>query len=191
MRKLRTAVLATAGTLLAATGAMAATAELHSMTVDLPDGAVAHIRYAGDLAPQVTVLPADARTIALVDPFAGMDAAFADLERVSAMMRQQSLAMVRRAAQLQRDAAPDAMPGTIAVSSDLPAGSYHYSFVSTSTTSNGNCTRTVEWRSDGSDRQPQVTRASSGDCDSVQRGQTIVPAAAQQPQPTAADSRTI
>jgi hypothetical protein len=181
MRKLRTVVLATAGTLLVATAALAATTKMHSMRVALPDGSVAHVEYAGDVAPTVNVEPAG--TMAAADPFADMDAVFA-------AMQQQSLAMMQRAAQMERQAASGAAPGQITVSSNLPAGSYHYSFVSTTTSGNG-CTQTVEYRSDGSRDQPQVTRASSGDCDSVGRGEAIVPAAATQPQAGTADGRTI
>lgn len=186
MRKLRTAVLAGAGSLLVATAAMAATDELHRMKVALPDGSVAHIEYVGDVAPTVTVQPVAMDRIAFLDPFAGMAPFFADLDRVAALMDQQSRAMLRQAAEMQREAASGAVPGQILVTSNLPAGSYHYSYVS-STTSNG-CTQTVAWQSDGKSAQPQITRASSGDCGNVQRGQAIVPTSASQPEQAAQPS---
>jgi hypothetical protein len=177
------AVLAGAGSLLVATAAVAATDEFHRMQVALPDGSVAHIEYVGDVAPTITVQPVAVDRIAFFDPFAGMAPAFADLDRVSALMERQSQAMLRQVAEMQRAGASGAMPGQVFATSNLPAGSYHYSYVS-STTSNG-CTQTVAWQSDGKSAQPHMTRASSGDCGNVERGQAIVPVSAPQPEQAA------
>src|SRR5262245_43928283 len=70
--------------------AEAATAKLHSMRVDAPDGSVVQVQYTGDVAPRVQVVPADAvapaAMPAIADPFAEMD-------RVSAAMDAQMQAM--------------------------------------------------------------------------------------------------
>ena len=55
-------------------------------------------------------------------------------------------------------------------------GVVQYSFYSSSSGQNG-CTETVEWRSDGSGKEPQVVRASSGNCDSIQRSDKPIPTA--------------
>jgi len=193
MRKLRIVVLGAAGTLLVATAAVAATDKMHCMKVGLPDGSVAHIQYVGDVAPKITVepvtaesvdyRPANGRPLVMMNPFA-------DFERISAMMERQSQAMMRHVAELQRQAESGVAPGQVMVSSNLPAGSYSYSVVS-STTQNGNCVQTVEWRSDGSSQEPKMTRASSGDCDGAKMNQPVVQAAASQPQPKASDGKTI
>jgi hypothetical protein len=169
MRKLRTAVLAGAAALLVAGAAEAATAKFKTMNVALPDGSVATVRYVGDVAPRIVVQPVDARTVAMPDPFL-------ELERISAMMEAQSRAMWQRAAEMQRQAAA-APNGTVLVGGKPPAGTtVHYSYVST--TSNGTCTQTVEYRSDGSGKAPQVTQASAGDCGSARQDAPVVPAAA-------------
>jgi hypothetical protein len=45
----------------------------------------------------------------------------------------------------------------------MPAGTMHYSFVSTSS-GNGTCSRSVEMTSFGAGQQPKVIQTSSGDC---------------------------
>jgi hypothetical protein len=189
MPKLRTALLAGAGTLLFAGVATAATAKFHTMSVDLPDGSVAQIQYVGDVAPKVSVVPVAAEDAAYADPFAAMDADFA---RVSAMMEQQQEDMMRQVALMQRDAATSGQPGQFVVTGNLPAGtSYHYTMVSTSG-GNGTCTQSVEWRSDGSGKQPQVMRTSSGDCGAVKSGEGDKPVPVSAPQKvTPVDPHTI
>lgn len=181
MPKLRTAVLAGAATVLFAGAAAAATAKFHTMSVDLPDGSVAHIQYVGDVAPKVSVEPVDARQVAFLDPFAAMDRQFADLQRVSAMMERQHAEMMRQLATAQAQATAAARPGgQFVVTGNMPAGSsYQYTIVSSSS-GKGTCTQTVEWRSDGAGKQPQVTRASSGDCGAVKGGEgdKVVPVSA-------------
>ena len=51
----RTAVTAAAAALVFAGAAAAQSGNTHTMTVQLPNGGVAQIRYAGDVAPQVIV----------------------------------------------------------------------------------------------------------------------------------------
>jgi hypothetical protein len=184
MSKLRTAVLAGGATLLFAGAAAAATAEFHTMNVALPDGSVAHISYQGEVAPQVTVEPVDARALAYVDPFAAM-------EREMALIEQRHADMMRQVAAMQRQAAAGGQPGQIVVTGNMPAGtSYSYTMVSSSTGS-GSCTQTVEWRSDGSGKAPQVTRASSGDCSAVKRGEGKAIPVSTPAKPAPVDPRSI
>lgn len=177
MRKLHTALLAAAGLTLVA-GAAHAAGKLNTMNVALPDGSVAQIAYEGNVPPRISLVP-----IAVTDP---ADDPFAELERISAMMQARHEAMMRQAAELQQQAqqqvlaaqragAPQA--GQVVVSTNLPAGSYSYTMVSTTTAGNG-CTETVQWRSDGSTAEPQVTRTSAGDCSAVAKNGPAIPAAA-------------
>lgn len=170
MRKLPTALLAAAGLALTAGGAYAASERMKTMQVALPDGSVAQIRYSGDVAPRIRVVPVEAREVLAYDPFA-------EMERISAMMQARHAAMMREMAELQRHAATVAASGApgVVMTGNAPAGTrYSYTVV----TSNGNCTQRVEYRSDGSSAQPKVTQASSGDCSAVPKVAPIVPAAA-------------
>jgi hypothetical protein len=183
MPKLRTALIAGAATLLFAGVAVAATAKFHTMQVNLPDGSVAQITYAGDVAPKVAVEPVDARADAYADPFAAM-------ERDMALVEQRNAEVMRQVAAMQQQAAAGGQPGQFVVTG--PAGaSYSYTMVSSST-GNGTCTQTVEWRSDGSGKQPQVTRASSGDCGAVKGGEGDKPVPVSAPaKPAPVDPRSI
>lgn len=178
MRKLHTALLAAGGLALAA-GAAHAAGKLNTMNVALPDGTVAQIAYEGNVPPRVSVVP-----IAAAEPFA-------EMARISAMMQARHEAMMRQVAQMQRQVQQQAQqqvlaaqrsggatqPGQIVVSTNLPAGSYSYTMVSTTTSGNG-CSQTVEWRSDGSTKDPQVTKTSAGDCSAVQKSAPAIPGAA-------------
>lgn len=178
MPKLRTAVLAGVASLAFAGAAVAATAGLHTMTVDLPDGSVAHVTYAGDVPPRIAIEPVDVRAVAY-DPFLAMDREFV---RVSALLAQQRQDMVRQAAAMQQQA----------VVGSVPAGSsYSYTMVSTSS-GKGACTQTVEWRSTGAGQAPQVTRASSGDCGAARSGEGDKPVPVSAPaKPAPVDPRSI
>lgn len=171
MRKLRTTILAGAGALLAAGAAQAATGEVHRMNVALPDGSVARIEYTGDIAPKVTIQPAEARTVLAFDPFAGF-------ERIMTEMQARHSAMMRQMAALERAVieAETGVPGQLTLVGNLPAG-VHYSYVSSTIDASG-CTRTVEYRSDGSGAAPKVTHASTGNCDAVQRDPAPLPVSA-------------
>lgn len=192
MIKLRTAVLTGAGTLLFAGAAVAATAKFHTMSVDLPDGSVAHITYAGDVAPKVAIDDADsdadsAGGAAFADPFAAMNGDFA---RVSVMMARQQQMMMQQVAAMQQQAA--AHPGQMVVTGNMPAGSsYSYTMVSSSN-GKGTCSQSVEWRSNGDGKAPMVTRASSGDCGAAKSGEGDKPVQVSAPQqPAQVDPRSI
>jgi hypothetical protein len=175
MRKLHAALLAAAGFGLAAGAASAqasapagAAPRFNTMNVALPDGSVAQIRYRGDVAPRIAVVPVDSRRVAAFDPFAQMDRQFA-------AMRARHAAMMRQIAELHQQARAG-QPGQVVVSSNLPAGSYSYTVVST--TSRNGCSQTVRWSSDGSGEEPRITRTSAGDCGAVQKSAPAVPVAA-------------
>lgn len=177
MKITSTLVLGAIGLGLAGT-ALAAAHDLHTMKVALPDGSVALVQYRGDVVPQIQVAQP-------VDPFAEMAAQMAQLEA-------QSRAMMAQAAAMQREAA--AHPGqSVTVVSDgkapdgkVPDGVSTWTSVTTisngSNGEGGTCTQTTSMRSDGAGK-PQMTQASSGDCDAVQRDGPAVPAAVTAPVP--------
>lgn len=144
--------------------ALAAANDLHMMKVALPDGQVALVQYRGDVPPQIQVAEP-------VDPFAEMAAQMAQLEA-------QSHAMIAQAAAMQHEAA--AHPGAVAVSTNVAPGVSYWSSVTTTSNGKGSCTQTVTWSSDGAGK-PQMTQASSGDCDAVRRDGPAVPASVTAP----------
>ena len=143
----------------------AAAGEVHTVNVVLPDGAVARVTYRGNVAPRVALVPT-----AFGNPFA-VDPMFVAMERQRVAMLRQMAALrqtaLRQGAMIQTGAAGTAGVVRTGGPSAGPAGtSFHYSFVSTTSGPHG-CTRTVEWRSDGSGKEPQVVHAASGDCDAA------------------------
>lgn len=160
MRLTRKIILAGGAALLVAGTAAVAADKLHTMNVALPDGSVAQIEYAGDVAPKVSVQPVRAVPVAFADPFAEFD-------RLAAYMEARHRAMMQQVAEMERAAAQagSAGPGQVTLAGDLPAGT-HFTYVSSTTDANG-CTRTVEYSSDGGGAQPKVTRTSAGSCDAA------------------------
>ncbi len=148
--------LALAGIAVALTGtAYAATRNTHSMNVHLPDGAVAHIEYVGDVAPRVTVAPAPLPNgfwaTALPD-FGGFDRMFEQMDR--------QMHQIEQMARL-----PSGAPNNMNVASygSLPAGATSVTVVSTSN-GNATCTRQTEVVSQGPGKPPKVTSNVSGNC---------------------------
>jgi hypothetical protein len=137
--------------------ALAAGSKTHVMTVPLPDGSVARIKYVGDVAPKVVVEPR---------PVAGLGAAWAPLPLPSfagfdRLMEQ----MNRHVQQLARQ--PLAGPGmNVASYGDMPAGVTSSSVVSYSN-GGSTCTRTTEVVSQGPGKPPKVTSNVTGDCSSA------------------------
>ena len=148
----------------------AAAGEVHTVDVVMPDGAVARVTYRGNVVPRVVLVPT-----AFANPFA-VDPMFVAMERQRVAMLRQMAAMRQAAtsqtALSQTGTSQTERAGSAGVvrtggPSAGPAGtSFHYSFVSTTSGPHG-CTRTVEWRSDGSGKEPQVVHAASGDCDAA------------------------
>jgi len=184
MRFKRTLFLAGAATLLAAGTAAAAADKLKTMDVALPDGSVAHIEYAGEVAPKVTVVPAWRQGWTAHDPFAALD-------RIAYEMRARHQAMMGRMRALHDAAMKHARIGNgdgLTLVGDLPQGT-HFSYFSATTDANG-CTRTVQYSSDGSGAEPKVTRASSGNCEGA-FDTSPVPAAATELQPRKLDDHDV
>jgi hypothetical protein len=171
MRLTRTTILAGGAALLVAGTAAAAAEKLHTMNVDLPDGSVAQIEYAGDVAPKVAVAP-----VAYADPFLQLD-------RVAEYMEAQHQAMMQQFAAMEQTAARAgaAQPGQMTLTGNLPAGS-HFTYVSSTTDGRG-CTQTVEYSSDGSSAQPKVTRTSAGSGDKATNDAPVAASATKAPEP--------
>lgn len=183
MRKLRTALLAGAGAMLAA-GAAVAAEKYHVMDVALPDGSLARVHYQGEVAPQLVLVGAPVQVVRVADPFAEMDRIAAAM----AIRHQQMMQQVARMQAQMADAVSRAQSEMRTVSAGeggvAPAnGIVQYRFVST-TNANG-CTTSVQWRSDGSGAQPQVYRTSSGDCGAAAEKASPTRTAAPAPAPAA------
>ncbi|MGE5270637.1 MAG: hypothetical protein ACM3JG_13300 [Thiohalocapsa sp.] len=170
MRTLRNALFSgVAAAALAASGAaFAQPRDVHFMTVRLPDGGLAQIRYTGNVAPQISFseVPANDITLPVAAlrpswPGWGFDSAspFAMMRRISAEMDREAAAMFRQADALLA-ASPTGL--TEAVARNLPPGSTSYTVVSTMS-GNGVCTQSVEITATGNG-QPRVVRHSSGNC---------------------------
>ncbi len=108
---LKRATLLAGGAALLVAGTAVAAERLHRMEVALPDGSVAHIEYAGEVAPKVTVEAADPRAQAASDPFRELDRMAAAMEARQQAMMQQVAAMERAAAE-HRPAAPGGSPSS-------------------------------------------------------------------------------
>jgi len=185
MRKSRMAVLGGGAALLLASAAMAASHDLHVMKVALPDGGEARITYKGDVAPKVRVSGGPSEQIAFL-PLVAFDAApFAEMDRVAMMDRQADLA-IQRIAAMQRAAAVGHAP-------EIAAGAtpnlLSYSYISTTTSEDG-CTRIVEWRSDGTNAQPKMTKTSAGSCAGGSDDSAPQPLQAAAPAPAAPPPKT-
>lgn len=162
--------------LLGAGVAEAATARLHTMKVDAPDGSIVHVEYAGEVAPHVEIVPvseAAAMMPLMADPSA-------DMERISAMMDAQMQAMMQQAALVQQQALASGEAGApgVTMAADAPRG-MHVTYYSSSTDARG-CTRAVSYSSDGSGAQPKMTQVASDSCEGADR-QPVIPAKAQVP----------
>jgi len=179
MRKLTKLLIAGAGALALGGVAVAAADKGHVMNVVLPDGSVAQIHYAGEVAPKVVVAPgAEAVPVAFVaaDPFAMFD-------RISWEMDRQMDAMLRQASALSTMATgPDGKLSEAALKS-LPPGTVSYSFTSYSSGNGASCSQSVQVTSLSANEAPKVVKQSSGDCSAVN---TRKPVPAVQPaKPTA------
>ena len=165
MRSFAKVALAGAAAAAIAGTAYAATKDAHEMVVALPDGAVAHIQYYGDVAPKVTIAPRQRAESAMPGMWAPMAFPnFDGLDQEIARMNQETEAMIRQA---QTMTAHSGAPGVdVASYGNMPAGANSVSVVSYS---NGGrtCTRTTESVSEGPGKPPKVTTKVSGDCGSA------------------------
>lgn len=150
---------ATAAAAILAGPVVARDIHLHEMTMRLPDGGVAHIRYAGNTPPQVSFDDFSARPAGLSDVFFADP--FVEMERISADMDRQATQMMRLAdtgafAGLGSPSATEARLGS------LPAGTAGYSVYSVSI-GGKTCTERMAFGFDGHGK-PIVQQASSGNC---------------------------
>src|ERR1051326_1747116 len=105
MRNLRKALFAgIAASAMGFTGAaLAQNSNTHLLTVKLPDGGVAQIRYTGDVPPQVEFSKGAPLDVwAPIPTLFGPGSPFAALDRISAEMDQEAAAMFARADALDR-----------------------------------------------------------------------------------------
>lgn len=165
MRTLRTALLA--GVAASAIGfsgaALAQSPQTHVMTVQLPGGGTAEVRYTGNVAPQIS-FGESAAPVAVFAPmpsFFGPDLPFATLDRISAEMDREAAAMFRQANALVAQARSGQLTETAI--GNMPPGSEGYSFISTMS-GHGVCTQSVEITSQGNGAPPRVVSHNSGNC---------------------------
>lgn len=163
MRKLPAFAFAGIAAAALAGSALAASPKTHVMNVPLPDGSVARVQYAGDVAPKVTVAPRPLADSAM--PWAMPFPSFAGFDRMIAEMNRRSKEMMRQAQQMARHPATGAAP-YIASYGNLPAGGTSTTVVSVSN-GGGTCTRTTEVVSQGAGKPPKVTSSVSGQCASA------------------------
>jgi len=164
VRTLPTLAAGIAAAALAGT-AIAASPQMHRMDVPLPDGGMVHVEYAGDVAPKVTVAPAQPGGLWAPMAFPAMP----DMRNFNRMFDQMQKQM-QQIQQIGRQA-----PGmNIASYGGMPDGSTSVSVV---TTSNGgvSCTRTTEVVSQGAGKPPKVTSNVSGDCGAAPQAAPAAP----------------
>lgn len=170
MRTVHTLFLAGVAAAVVAGSALAAgnRPPVHQMTVPLPWGGVAHIEYAGDIPPKVTL---DG------DPFpvnVFSSGVFADLDRQMTMFERETQALMARTGLSKPNGLYSVSAGA------LPAGTESYSAVSTFT-SNGACTKSVAITTPANGGKPKIVRRSSGNCgadhEGAHSGKPIPPAA--------------
>ena len=182
MRLTRKAVLAGIASLAVAGAALAAEApRFHTINVQTPDGAVAHVRYSGDVAPTVTFDrgPAGAWVDA-GDFFAGFDPApFAMLDRVAASMDRHAAAMLRQAGLSAPEAGVGEQSPDFLTASSFPSNAA-YTLVS-ETVDNGTCARSIEVMRTDPTTKPNIVTHQSGDCGPATAGNMPNAAAASPP----------
>lgn len=181
MRNVQTALLAGAVAVALASLSGVATARdlnTHLMTVQLPGGGVAAIRYTGDVPPQVVLSPAPAELGSLmpISSFFGPGSPFTMLDRISAAMDREAASLMRQAEMLANAPAFAANQPIEAALGNLPPGTQSYTMVST-WSGNGVCTQSVEITSPANGGQPRVVSHSSGNCGSAPRspGSNVTP----------------
>ena len=191
MRNVRTAILAgAAATAVAGLAgvAMARDLDTHVMTVEVPGGGVAEIRYSGDVPPQVVLsaAPVGLGSLAPFGSFFGPASPFAELERISAAMDREAASLMRRAELLAGVPAFGGNRPIQAVLPGLPPGATSYTMVST-WSGNGVCSQSVEITSPADGGKPRVVSHSSGNCGSAPGsmgtvGTPVVPAPTSRPE---------
>ena len=163
MQKFGKILLGCAAPFALAGAALAAGGQVHILNVALPDGSVAHVRYSGDVAPRVIVLPARRMVVPMAFVPPDIAAHFRAMDAMMAGMHAQSEALMRQATALS--ARTPAAPGQVryTASQSLPAGVVRYSFFS-STNGSATCSHSVQVTSMGVNRPAKVVSQTSGNC---------------------------
>lgn len=140
--------------------ALAAAPAIHEMTVAIPGGGQAHIRYTGDTPPKVNFVrgTTEAMPVGFFAP-----SPFDEMEQISAMMDRQMAGMMYQARLMQQQAelSLGGSPLSSAEFHGMPAGS-SYSFVST-LSGHGVCMKSMQITSNGNG-EPKVVSQTSGNC---------------------------
>ena len=170
MRKAHSFGLAGLGALSLAGAAAAASRDMHTLTVPLPDGSTARVEYVGDTAPKVTVTPTTAH--GWMVPVRLFDRVFFDRSLFD--MDRQMDELMREAAQLARQPQSGTPGVSVASYGNAPVGSTSITVVSTSNGSQ-TCTRQTEVVSQGQGKAPKVNTSVSGDCETSAGVQPKVP----------------
>lgn len=167
MRMISKLLIANAGAIVFAGGALAAGDNVRVLRVVMPDGSVQHVRYVGNAAPRIIVVPVE--RVAM--PISPIDVHFVQqiqmLDRMVADMDRRMDIMHRQAAALQAHARAQMPAGKeqvrVASTGAMPAGTVRYSFVSSS---NGgrSCSHSVQISSAGANQPAKVVEQSFGDC---------------------------
>jgi hypothetical protein len=177
MRFVRTAIIAAGASAALAGAAIAARNDSKMMLIALPDGSVEHVRYEGDVAPEVMFVRDPAPAGMFTAAF-GPGSPFVEMERISAVMEAHAQAMMRQAAAMQAQMPAANGKGIVMTNAaGQPVGVMHYSYVSSTTTADG-CTQTVQYSSDGSNNQPKLIRTSTGSCGTAKAAPAITPTSA-------------
>jgi hypothetical protein len=140
--------------------ALAGTVAAHTLTVQLPDGTTEQINYAGDVAPQISFIPAGA---AVTPDWFGPDSPFAVMQQISAAMDREAAAMMRNMQALALQPMPGPGQPIQVDLSNLPPGTESYSFVSTMSPGSF-CSQSTEIIAKGPGLKPQVITHRSGNC---------------------------
>ena len=166
MASLRTALLGAIAALGIGAAGAAPAQTFNTMTVPVPGGGVAQIRYVGEVPPQIVFVPAPAALNSWmpVSSVFGYESPFAILDRIAAEMDRRTAAMFRYAEAMADRANAGGL--TEAAIGAMQPGGQSYSYVSTISGS-GVCTQSVRIISRGDGSPPQVERHSSGNCGSA------------------------
>jgi hypothetical protein len=130
--------------------ALAAAPAFHDMTLDIPGGGIAHIRYIGDTPPKVNFVRSE--TALAPAAFGPSASPFAELDRISALMDAQMAEMMLHARMMQQAAMQQVPFGASGEGGLIQAGS-----------GQGFCMHSVQITSDGRSA-PKVVSQTSGNC---------------------------
>ena len=174
------AILAVAGTAAVAAGTLQdrhKTSLLHEITVSFPGGGVEHIRYTGNIPPEVIVADGPALSISQTaspfwpEPtFADFDRVFASTNRFWASFDKQMSDLIAADRKLI-GAMADANKPLLADFAKVPVDGYSY--VSSSVSTNGACTQMVKITQRAGEAKPQIVSQTSGDCGKSRGNATV------------------